>query len=207
MIYFVQVGIDGPIKIGYTKNMANRLIGLQSDNPYKLIVLGVMDGDVVKEGALHIKFDEYRIRGEWFWPVKPILSYIESNTEKFDNDYDPKKRQHKYSEYEIDYIKETFGKVSAKDIAKYLDRSMSSIITVAKRLGLTPDKSEYEGVRYMEHLDAWKFYFDNETNRYYSREKFDTDKDAYIARKKINDDDLRYGLSSNKLIKTKITTK
>ena len=62
MVYFIQAGKDGPIKIGYTANdVKNRLLTLQPSSPYPLTILGVMEGDVELEKNIHKKFKRFRI--------------------------------------------------------------------------------------------------------------------------------------------------
>jgi hypothetical protein len=75
MIYFIQMGEDGPIKIGETKHIHERLSELQVSNPYKLRVLWIYNGRKYGDEDLHEKYEEYNIRGEWFWPVKEILEF------------------------------------------------------------------------------------------------------------------------------------
>lgn len=78
MIYFIQAGEDGPIKIGYTNGVEKRLQGLTTSSHKSLRVLFVMDGDVNKERDLHRLFDFARKKNEWFWPVKSLMAFIES---------------------------------------------------------------------------------------------------------------------------------
>ena len=77
MIYFIQSGDNGPIKIGYTdNNIENRLSGLQVSCPEKLTLLGCVDGDIYIEVALHKLFKTLRIRGEWFSSDPYLLKCI-----------------------------------------------------------------------------------------------------------------------------------
>lgn len=72
-IYFIQVGNDGPIKIGFTAgNPRARLSKLQIGNPEKLKLLAAVPGSFEDEQAIHATFVALRIRGEWFRP-DPIL--------------------------------------------------------------------------------------------------------------------------------------
>jgi Meiotically up-regulated gene 113 len=79
MIYFVQCdNADAYIKIGWTSDDTplTRLGSLQSACPYKLRLLGVVDGDCDAEYRLHFRFITARVRGEWFKPVPALLDYI-----------------------------------------------------------------------------------------------------------------------------------
>ena len=73
MIYFIQQGIAGPIKIGKTEDMKSRMHDLQVGNPDQLRLVGVQDRDEI---TLHIKYRDHRLRGEWFKASQEIVDYI-----------------------------------------------------------------------------------------------------------------------------------
>lgn len=80
MIYFVQAGDSGHIKIGYTNDIARRVSALQTGCPVALRVIGVIDpGDPLLELDLHKRFDAFRTLNEWFSPDELLLSYIREN--------------------------------------------------------------------------------------------------------------------------------
>jgi len=79
MIYFIQSGDNGSIKIGETNNINRRLATLQVGTSEKLTLLGFLDNDLETEKDMHLKFSEYRLRGEWFKPAKELLEYIQNN--------------------------------------------------------------------------------------------------------------------------------
>jgi Meiotically up-regulated gene 113 len=84
-VYFAQVNTNGPVKIGFTtSNPAIRIRAAQQACPYKLNWLGYFAGSMADEQALHKRFDRYRLRGEWFRPVAPILEFIKSKCPGFD---------------------------------------------------------------------------------------------------------------------------
>jgi hypothetical protein len=61
------IGIDGLpfVKIGRTTGNAKaRMLNLQCGQPLELSLLGTWNGDF--ESDLHVHFDAYRVRGEWF---------------------------------------------------------------------------------------------------------------------------------------------
>jgi len=77
LIYFIQAGKNGPIKIGYTDNdISTRLSQLQTGCPDEIKPLGVYVGDEFEESYLHKIFSHHNIRGEWFQPAKSILDFI-----------------------------------------------------------------------------------------------------------------------------------
>lgn len=78
-IYFIQVGDDGPIKIGFSFRADFRYDYLQTASPFPLALLGTMEGGLPEERALHQKFSKYRIRGEWFESDTVIIDFIKNN--------------------------------------------------------------------------------------------------------------------------------
>lgn len=82
-VYFVQQGEDGPIKIGFANNLAGRLRGLQTANPYKLHLRLVLHGNRKTEQKFHERFNADRLKGEWFRPSHDLLAFITtSNAER-----------------------------------------------------------------------------------------------------------------------------
>jgi hypothetical protein len=81
MIYFIQSGKDGPIKIGYAKkSIKNRLEGLQKSASAPLRILGVIPGTMKDEREHHFAFHGFRLYGEWFEPDPILTDYIKSAT-------------------------------------------------------------------------------------------------------------------------------
>jgi hypothetical protein len=77
MIYFIQCGNDGPIKIGYTDRETNiRMAAMQVCCPYELKIIGLMEGSYSEEQELHKIFKYHRIRGEWFSNTREIINYL-----------------------------------------------------------------------------------------------------------------------------------
>ena len=80
MIYFIQAGENGPIKIGYTQYQdvaSKRLIALQISCPYKLNLLAKIEGGMILEKRLHMMFKKHWMRGEWFRPDREIFDIID----------------------------------------------------------------------------------------------------------------------------------
>ncbi len=82
-LYFVQVGADGPIKVGITGDITRRVSNLQMGNPIGLRVRAAvkMIGADRAESFLHDFFREEHIRGEWFQPSWRLEMYIEKLNE------------------------------------------------------------------------------------------------------------------------------
>jgi len=78
MIYFIQEGDNGPVKIGFSNDPGRRLQQLKTGSSKPLKLLAVIEGDANKEKELHASFQEFHISGEWFKPVTEIFLYISS---------------------------------------------------------------------------------------------------------------------------------
>jgi T5orf172 domain len=76
-VYFIQAGEGWPIKIGWSRDPAERLRTLQRAHGQVLTILALLpDAKVAKERELHKQFAAYRLEGEWFQPSVELLAYI-----------------------------------------------------------------------------------------------------------------------------------
>lgn len=66
VVYVIGNPESDLVKIGRSKNTAQRLVALQPSSTFKLSVLWTTDGGCVLENALHRHFHERRVHGEWF---------------------------------------------------------------------------------------------------------------------------------------------
>ncbi|MGW7617379.1 GIY-YIG nuclease family protein [Streptomyces antimycoticus] len=66
VLYVVGQPGTSMVKIGITKNLRNRLKGLQTGSPVPLAVLWWHPGSLDLEEAVHREFDDCRASGEWF---------------------------------------------------------------------------------------------------------------------------------------------
>ena len=78
VVYFIQSGKRGPIKIGVATNVRKRLDALQTGSPYRLRLRATVPGDLYTEGVYHRMFSEHRMAGECFKPATPILQEIKA---------------------------------------------------------------------------------------------------------------------------------
>jgi len=78
VVYFIQAGIDGPIKVGVASDVAARVASLQVGCPFPLALLGTVPGGFSAERRLHSMFSEFRMQGEWFEPDWSVLNYIKA---------------------------------------------------------------------------------------------------------------------------------
>lgn len=65
-VYFIRAGEDGPVKIGKSVDAESRLRALQTSHYETLILMRVVKGDCLVESWYHKKYEDKRIRGEWF---------------------------------------------------------------------------------------------------------------------------------------------
>jgi hypothetical protein len=80
VIYFIESGRLGPIKIGFTKydSVTARVSQLQTAHPHELTLLFAMKGGLEREAEMHRTFAPERMRGEWFRSSQRLLGFIAS---------------------------------------------------------------------------------------------------------------------------------
>ncbi len=79
MIYFIQRGPDGPVKIGRAVDVQQRLRTLQTSSPEPLRLLLVIAGSSEREREVHTALVGSRMSGrcEWFHPTPDLFELIE----------------------------------------------------------------------------------------------------------------------------------
>lgn len=83
LVYFIQAGLDGPIKIGHSRNVTKRLRKLQMSSPVQLRLIHVEPGGELRERELHEQFATARTHGEWFNAVADLYAYLNIKSESF----------------------------------------------------------------------------------------------------------------------------
>lgn len=78
MIYLIQAGVGGPLKIGCAAEPRKRLSDLQTGSPEPLTLVLAILGGLREERELHERFAASHRRGEWFNPTKEVLAFIAS---------------------------------------------------------------------------------------------------------------------------------
>lgn len=73
-VYFIEA--MNRVKIGYAKDLADRLERFQVGCPVALAVLGVVPGGKEREREIHEKMYRHRTIGEWFRIHPEITAYI-----------------------------------------------------------------------------------------------------------------------------------
>lgn len=76
-VYFVQVGEEGPIKIGVAGKVDNRVNAIQTSNYQDIRLIGMTPGDEEDERRWHDRFAKHSISGEWFSPHPDLLDAID----------------------------------------------------------------------------------------------------------------------------------
>ena len=80
-VYFIQAEHGGPVKIGTAKCAHDRLCGLQTGYPYRLVIRGILrNAGRPTERQLHSQFAECRLQGEWFDPTPELEALMNSRT-------------------------------------------------------------------------------------------------------------------------------
>lgn len=77
MIYFIYCAAQRAIKIGVADDPAARLQSLQTGCPDRLTLLVVIPGGRPEEAALHGRFKDIRLRGEWFRESPELMEEID----------------------------------------------------------------------------------------------------------------------------------
>ena len=106
MVYFIQSGDDGPIKIGFATEVASRLSELQTGCPAKLHLLGKVRGSMQLEKDLHALFAGLRISGEWFRPDPSIFEKINELKKQFGEALSLEERARSFREGRTDWGKD-----------------------------------------------------------------------------------------------------
>ena len=65
-VYFIRIGDDGPVKIGFAKDVESRRKALQVAHPSRMNVIRTIDGDMAAENWLHDRFLDEHLEGDWF---------------------------------------------------------------------------------------------------------------------------------------------
>jgi hypothetical protein len=72
-VYMIRAGQHGPVKIGYSDDVASRLLKMQADNHERLTILRLFEGGVIEEAMLHEWFADNWLHGDWFGFSKAML--------------------------------------------------------------------------------------------------------------------------------------
>ena len=81
MIYFIK-SESGHVKIGYTKNVENRIESFSTAHGGMGKLLFTIPGNYELEKELHEKYKKYHYSNEWFHIDGELEEYITSNINK-----------------------------------------------------------------------------------------------------------------------------
>lgn len=73
LVYFIQSGTNGPIKVGTTTDIDKRLFALQAGNPERLVLMATTPGGHALERELHALLARGALGREWFKRDTPGL--------------------------------------------------------------------------------------------------------------------------------------
>lgn len=76
MLYAIQAGPGGAIKIGFSGRPDQRIKEIAISCPQEIQPLGVQAGSQQEERGIHAALASHRIRGEWFAPDQPVLDFV-----------------------------------------------------------------------------------------------------------------------------------
>jgi len=75
-VYFLRVDGKGPVKIGFTTDIDHRLGSLATGHSGKIELIALIEGSRSDEKALHRRFKDLRVRGEWFKFQGDLKKYV-----------------------------------------------------------------------------------------------------------------------------------
>ena len=79
VVYFVEAGLGGPVKIGWTQDVERRIAELQTANAHKLNLLGTVVGTMEDEASTHARFSHLRLEAEWFTNSPEIHQFLKNS--------------------------------------------------------------------------------------------------------------------------------
>lgn len=65
-VYVIGPESSSVVKIGKATDLLDRLAGIQTGNPQRLVIRWAVAGGYSLETALHAEFKDFRLEGEWF---------------------------------------------------------------------------------------------------------------------------------------------
>lgn len=77
IVYYATTRLGGAVKIGTTNNITRRMITLTRKHHLVVTVMAWEWGSMPLEARRHGQFEQYRLQGEWFWLVQPIVDHME----------------------------------------------------------------------------------------------------------------------------------
>lgn len=139
MIYFIQHGASGPVKIGYSRKPAKRISAIAIACPDPIAILGVVEGSHSLEQRMHKALRAHRHRGEWFRPDEAVLTFIQrrlsSGPEAVHAEIQRLEQSKAESLLSLDRLSDDFPQLMRCGFRLALEET--SVSGLAARLGLT----------------------------------------------------------------------
>jgi hypothetical protein len=88
VVYFAQHLVLSVLKIGYTRDIYSRIPGLRAVYGDAVRILRVMPGTRPEEKSIQNHFASFQAWGEWYWPVEPIVHFMNHFTSRWDGSSD-----------------------------------------------------------------------------------------------------------------------
>ena len=132
MIYFIQAGEGGRIKIGCSHNVARRLEGIRCSSPFPIRLILETDGDVDFERTLHRAVEQHRVHMEWFEPHQDVIDLIEEvrtgQISPPDFDPQPSRRERNFRHGLMENVLIRANRVGVSDLALFQAARLSATI-------------------------------------------------------------------------------
>lgn len=141
MIYFVECA--GRVKIGYAKDVKDRMKALSTGAAHDLTLLGSLEGSVHFEREIHRRLKHLRQRGEWFEDcseVRSLMALLIADGPSAISFSEPPPRE-KYKAPSTDEekgespLKPVYGRIEACT-ERYLGEAISAALKQESALGL-----------------------------------------------------------------------
>ena len=88
MIFFAQVGHDGPFYINIATNVLGRVADLDKYNPNNITLRGIMTGAFTELHSLRGSLEPWLLKGGWYEPSPELMKFIYQSG-KVENDWTP----------------------------------------------------------------------------------------------------------------------
>lgn len=124
MLYLIQIVPNGPVKVGYSKDVTKRLGVLQSAVPYQLELLHSCKGGLDDETDLLERLHPFHLKREWFLLPSEVIERLKSWPESRDDPADVPD-----------------GLLSSRQAARYLNVTRRELWQIVCRTGTLPCQS------------------------------------------------------------------
>lgn len=135
VVYMLRCANGGPVKIGTTKSLTQRVAALQTASAEGLAAIRTIPGTTITERWLHSHFEPGRIAGEWF-SYHPDMLTIECPDEDFGED----------TVLTAEFLPEVTENTLPATVSNFLRRTMGqetlATTKLARKLGISKRTAE-----------------------------------------------------------------